>query len=97
VPVRASSYPVRFRPLDDPVRYVTGWARLESGVDRKAPLDRFYSQAAAGHRPRSRSSAARPAERLLEGGQDEVLALLAEMGIERQRELGAGGVLGAGE
>jgi multiple sugar transport system substrate-binding protein len=38
-------YPVRFGPLNDPERYVTAWARLRSGVDRKAPLDRFYSPA----------------------------------------------------
>lgn len=114
MPVRASSYPVRFGPLDETQRYVTAWARQESGsIDRKAPLDRFYSEASiaslgdgirsftrgasAGRRPRSRSSAARPAERVLERDQDQVLALLAEVGVERQRELGAGGVLGAGE
>jgi hypothetical protein len=46
VPVRASSYPVRFGPLDETQRYVTAWARQESGsIDRKAPLDRFYSEA----------------------------------------------------
>jgi multiple sugar transport system substrate-binding protein len=38
-------YPVRFGPRDDPERYMTAWARLRSGVDRKAPLDRFYSPA----------------------------------------------------
>ena len=47
--------------------------------------------------PRSRSSGAGSAERVLERGQDQVLALLAEVGVERQCELGAGGVLGAGE
>ena len=32
------------RPGDaaDPERYVRGWERLPSGVDRKAPLRRFY-------------------------------------------------------
>ena len=38
-------FPVRFGPLDDPERYVSAWARLQSGVDRKAPLRRFYSAA----------------------------------------------------
>ncbi len=38
-------YPLRFGPPADPERYVTAWARLPSGVERKAPLGRFYSQA----------------------------------------------------
>ena len=38
-------YPLRFGVPEDPERYVASWARLPSGVDRKAPLDRFYSQA----------------------------------------------------
>jgi multiple sugar transport system substrate-binding protein len=38
-------YPLRFGPAGDPERYVTAWARLPSGVERKAPLDRFYSKA----------------------------------------------------
>jgi multiple sugar transport system substrate-binding protein len=38
-------YPLRFGPPDDPNRYVERWARLPSGVDRKAPLSRFYSEA----------------------------------------------------
>jgi multiple sugar transport system substrate-binding protein len=38
-------YPLRFGPPADPERYVTAWARLPSGVERKAPLDRFYSRA----------------------------------------------------
>jgi multiple sugar transport system substrate-binding protein len=38
-------YPLRFGPPSDPERYVTAWARLPSGVERKAPLGRFYSKA----------------------------------------------------
>jgi len=38
-------YPVRGGDLDDLGRYDREWAELESGVDRRAPLDRFYSQA----------------------------------------------------
>jgi multiple sugar transport system substrate-binding protein len=37
-------YPVRFGDRSDPERYVNGWAGLRSGVDRKAPLSRFYSE-----------------------------------------------------
>jgi multiple sugar transport system substrate-binding protein len=36
-------YPVRFGDSTDGERYVHGWAELESGVERRAPLDRFYS------------------------------------------------------
>jgi multiple sugar transport system substrate-binding protein len=39
-------YPVRPGDADDPERYERAWARLRSGVDRKAPLRRFYSAAA---------------------------------------------------
>jgi multiple sugar transport system substrate-binding protein len=39
-------YPVRFGDGADPQRFVTGWSRLQSGVERKAPLRRFYSRAA---------------------------------------------------
>jgi multiple sugar transport system substrate-binding protein len=38
-------YPVRFGDRADPERYVEAWAGLESGVERKAPLSRFYSPA----------------------------------------------------
>ena len=38
-------FPLRFGPPETPDRYVTQWARLPSGVERKAPLGRFYSQA----------------------------------------------------
>jgi multiple sugar transport system substrate-binding protein len=38
-------YPLRFGPSDDPERYAGKWARLPSGVERKAPLGRFYSKA----------------------------------------------------
>jgi multiple sugar transport system substrate-binding protein len=38
-------YPMRAGDDADPERYIRGWAGLESGVDRKAPLDRFYSEA----------------------------------------------------
>jgi multiple sugar transport system substrate-binding protein len=38
-------YPVRFGDRADPERYVQAWAGLESGVERKAPLSRFYSPA----------------------------------------------------
>jgi multiple sugar transport system substrate-binding protein len=39
-------YPVRAGETGDPERYVSGWAELESGVERRAPLRQFYSQAA---------------------------------------------------
>jgi multiple sugar transport system substrate-binding protein len=38
-------YPVRSGDSSDPKKYQTAWAELESGVDRKAPLKKFYSQA----------------------------------------------------
>jgi multiple sugar transport system substrate-binding protein len=36
-------YPVRAGDGDDLDRYARGWAELESGTDRRAPLSRFYS------------------------------------------------------
>lgn len=36
-------YPVRFGDRSDPDRFVREWAGLQSGVDRRAPLSRFYS------------------------------------------------------
>jgi multiple sugar transport system substrate-binding protein len=36
-------YPVRFGDRAEPERYVEAWTGLESGVERKAPLRRFYS------------------------------------------------------
>jgi multiple sugar transport system substrate-binding protein len=36
-------YPVRSGDSFDPERYEKAWARLQSGVERKAPLRRFYS------------------------------------------------------
>ena len=38
-------YPVRPGDSEDFDRYARGWAELESGVDRRAPLSRFYSPA----------------------------------------------------
>jgi multiple sugar transport system substrate-binding protein len=38
-------YPVRTGDANDPERYARAWARLKSGVDRKAPLRRYYGQA----------------------------------------------------
>jgi multiple sugar transport system substrate-binding protein len=38
-------YPVRAGETADPLRYVDGWAELESGVERRAPLSLFYSRA----------------------------------------------------
>jgi multiple sugar transport system substrate-binding protein len=38
-------YPVRSGDSEDPKKYVDAWAELESGVDRKAPLSKFYSAA----------------------------------------------------
>jgi len=38
-------YPVRTGDASDLERYATAWARLNSGVERKAPLRRFYGQA----------------------------------------------------
>ena len=37
-------YPVRFGDGAEPDRYVDGWGGLQSGVERKAPLTRFYSE-----------------------------------------------------
>jgi multiple sugar transport system substrate-binding protein len=37
-------YPTRLGDAQDPEKFVTGWAELESGVDRKAPLSRYYSE-----------------------------------------------------
>jgi multiple sugar transport system substrate-binding protein len=36
-------YPVRLGDKEDPEKFVAAWERLESGVDRKAPLSDFYS------------------------------------------------------
>jgi multiple sugar transport system substrate-binding protein len=36
-------YPVRFGDDQDPEKFKTAWAELESGVDKKAPLSKFYS------------------------------------------------------
>ena len=38
-------YPVRFGDDANPERFVTEWSRLQSGVERRAPLRRFYSEA----------------------------------------------------
>ena len=48
-------YPVRFGDRVDPERFVTAWSRLQSGVERKAPLRRFYSEASVGLPRRGRS------------------------------------------
>lgn len=37
-------YPVRLGDKEDPQRFEEAWADLDSGVDRKAPLTKFYSQ-----------------------------------------------------
>jgi multiple sugar transport system substrate-binding protein len=37
-------YPVRFGDRAEPDRYVDGWGGLQSGVDRTAPLTRFYAE-----------------------------------------------------
>jgi multiple sugar transport system substrate-binding protein len=37
-------YPMRLGDKNDPERFVKAWADLDSGVDRKAPLTKFYSQ-----------------------------------------------------
>jgi multiple sugar transport system substrate-binding protein len=37
-------YPVRFGDDQDPEKFKTAWAELESGVDKKAPLSKFYSE-----------------------------------------------------
>lgn len=36
-------YPVRAGDSEDPEKFQTAWAELESGVDKKAPLSKFYS------------------------------------------------------
>jgi multiple sugar transport system substrate-binding protein len=36
-------YPVRAGDSEDPEKFQTAWAELESGVDTKAPLSKFYS------------------------------------------------------
>ena len=38
-------YPVRRGDKEDPERFTEAWADLDSGVDRKAPLSKFYSKA----------------------------------------------------
>jgi multiple sugar transport system substrate-binding protein len=38
-------YPVRPGDASDPKKYVTAWNNLESGVDTKAPLSKFYDSA----------------------------------------------------
>ena len=38
-------YPVRAGDADDPEKFAKAWAGLESGIDRKAPLSEFYSEA----------------------------------------------------
>jgi multiple sugar transport system substrate-binding protein len=38
-------YPVRHGDKEDPERFTEAWADLDSGVDRKAPLTKFYSKA----------------------------------------------------
>ena len=37
-------YPVRSGDSEDPEKFKTAWAELESGVDKKAPLSEFYSE-----------------------------------------------------
>ena len=37
-------YPVRAGDSEDPEKFQTAWAELESGVDNKAPLSKFYSE-----------------------------------------------------
>ena len=37
-------YPVRLGDKSDPEKFTKAWAELESGVDRKAPLSKFYSK-----------------------------------------------------
>ena len=37
-------YPVRFGDSEDPEKFKTAWAELESGVDTKAPLSESYSE-----------------------------------------------------
>jgi multiple sugar transport system substrate-binding protein len=37
-------YPVRSGDSEDPEKFQTAWAELESGVDKKAPLSQFYSE-----------------------------------------------------
>jgi multiple sugar transport system substrate-binding protein len=37
-------YPVRLGDKSDPEKFTKAWAELESGVDRKAPLSKFYSE-----------------------------------------------------
>ena len=37
-------YPVRSGDSEDPEKFVTAWAELESGVDKKQPLSKAYSE-----------------------------------------------------
>ncbi len=37
-------FPMRRGTPDDPEKFIKGWSQLEVGVDRKAPLSKFYSQ-----------------------------------------------------
>jgi multiple sugar transport system substrate-binding protein len=38
-------YPVRLGDKSDPEKYQKAWAELESGVDKKAPLSKYYDKA----------------------------------------------------
>jgi multiple sugar transport system substrate-binding protein len=38
------NYPVRLGTEENPTEFAEAWAELESGVDRKAPLSKFYSE-----------------------------------------------------
>ncbi len=37
-------FPMRRGTPDDPNKYIKGWGGLKAGVDRKAPLNQFYSE-----------------------------------------------------
>jgi len=36
--------PVRFGTADDPTKYIDAWAKMDVGVDKKAPLSDFYGK-----------------------------------------------------
>lgn len=41
-------FPLRRGTQDEPERFIEGWAQLDVGVDRKAPLSQFYSEETIG-------------------------------------------------
>ena len=95
-------YPVRFGDRPIPSATSTGWAGLQSGVERKAPLRRYYSEGSI----ESIGDGARSFQRWgFEQGGAALVGALRELGAGRhgdrardrpRRERGAGGARGTG-